>query len=641
MMKYPVLIFLLLSTLHALPQSGREVLVDLESYPIPFVPELSLKNTETLELPFFDDFSRGLHFPAPELWDGKHVYVNTTYGINPLTIGVATFDAIDSKGILHSNASTYPFSSDTLTSHPINLNYPNDQTIYLSFLYQPQGYGNQPQTQDSLLLEFYDSENERWVGAWAVSANLSSNLLIEKNKFTGIITTIESDTLERSFMRVHMPINDARFRTSNFRLRFRNIASVSENQHLPGLRSNCDHWHIDMVHLDRNRTNLETTTNDISFYRPIKSILNNYECIPWKHFNSQAQSSELPSPLGFQIYYRNLGPTTWNVTRLFSIRNHSNQQTTNFSGGAINIFGFQDVSYNRSYIYDITSAWADSAKFTYTSYLVTDINPETSHLRWNDTVRYDQNFYNYYAWDDGTAENGYGLMGEGSQNGRVALKFNSYQPDSLVGIYMYFNRTLKDANEKYFKLAVWEDNNGKPGDLLYQQLGVKPIFTDSLNRFTLFKLDESLWIPSGSFYIGWIQTTIDFLNVGFDLNRINNDKLFYNLTGNWANSQTQGSLMIRPVFGSLTEPPTAVEPNVKNINFQIYPNPAQKFITIEVNSNFDEVRVKIFNIIGQQVINLQYNHQPIQVDNLPAGTYIIQLSTSTSIIGTRKLIITR
>ena len=46
-------------------QNGGEVLVDLESISFPNMPSHNKRLISILELPFYDDFSRGLHYPAP------------------------------------------------------------------------------------------------------------------------------------------------------------------------------------------------------------------------------------------------------------------------------------------------------------------------------------------------------------------------------------------------------------------------------------------------------------------------------------------------------------------------------------------------------------------------------------------------
>lgn len=616
-------------------------MVDLESLPTGKNTPIQKSEPSVIELPFFDDFSRDLPYPSTERWDARHVFLNTRYAVNPPNLGVVTFDAIDNSGKLHSVASNFPFSSDTLISNPINLSYPADTTIYLSFYYQPQGLGNRPDDRDSLLLEFYNSNLDAWEGAWAVWLTASDSTLHEVNKLKGSITEKVTAKFDSTFFLVHMPITEERFLSSNFKFRFRNIASLSANTDVPSLRGNSDHWHIDMVYLNRGRTYRDTLLNDISFAKPLKSILNNYQQIPWSHFTSAAIENELDNPLVFNVTYKNLGLISWNITRMFSIENHSNGEVYSFSGGAENIAELEEIDYERYFQYDFESDWSDSARFTFTSYLITDIAENTSHLRWNDTLRYVQDFKNYYAYDDGTAESGYGLYGEGTQNGQVALRYTTYKPDKLVGVYMYFNRTFNDANQKYFKLAVWDDNNGKPGNIIYEQLGLRPLFTDSLNRFTLFKLEEEIELGAGTFYIGWIQTTTDMLNVGFDRNNNSKNRLFYNISGSWNTTQFYGSLMVRPAFGALTEPPTIVYQHTSNESLCVFPNPSSGIVNIRHPDVTENVSVYVYNIFGQLVMRQQLVNNMVSLEHLANGTYIIRIVGNNKIVGTQKIVISK
>ena len=206
---------------------------------------------------------------------------------------------------------------------------------------------------------------------------------------------------------------------------------------------------------------------------------------------------------------------------------------------------------------------------------------------------------------------------------------------------MYFNRAKDDANQKYFKFGVWDDDNGKPGNLIYEQLGLRPLFADSLNQFVLFKIDEELWVDAGTFYVGWIQTTTEMLNVGFDRNRNSSSKLFYNIDGNWLNTSFQGSLMLRPVFGELTEPPTHNNPDKLIREISIYPNPATDLLNVKLPHPFTHGVVSIYNLVGQQVLSVPVNGTPINVSSLASGTYIVRVTSNGQILGTQKLVIAK
>ena len=60
----------------------------------------------SISLPFLDDFSGNLSYPDNTLWEDNHVFINRTYPINPLSLGVATFDGLDSLGFPYNINST-------------------------------------------------------------------------------------------------------------------------------------------------------------------------------------------------------------------------------------------------------------------------------------------------------------------------------------------------------------------------------------------------------------------------------------------------------------------------------------------------------------------------------------------------------
>ena len=54
------------------------------------------ENKSSLSIPFIDDFSNNSFNPDSNLWQDNSVFINRNYGINPITIGVATFDGLNS-----------------------------------------------------------------------------------------------------------------------------------------------------------------------------------------------------------------------------------------------------------------------------------------------------------------------------------------------------------------------------------------------------------------------------------------------------------------------------------------------------------------------------------------------------------------
>jgi hypothetical protein len=150
--------------------SGLQVNPQIKAYlkdNVLIAPDKQSKN-DTLELPFWDDFSKSTLYPSVDLWIDFDVYINNTNADNPPSNGIATLDALNVNGEIYSYADYLtPFIADSLTSKPINLNYDAGENIYLSFFYRPQGILNDaPEKNDSLILEFYAPEDESWTTVW-------------------------------------------------------------------------------------------------------------------------------------------------------------------------------------------------------------------------------------------------------------------------------------------------------------------------------------------------------------------------------------------------------------------------------------------------------------------------------------------
>jgi hypothetical protein len=77
-------------------------------------PVISEKSTPYNTLPFFEDFSTSGIFPDQGKWADNYVFINNSFPVDPISSGVATFDAVDSKGDLYASGDM-PVPSDRLT----------------------------------------------------------------------------------------------------------------------------------------------------------------------------------------------------------------------------------------------------------------------------------------------------------------------------------------------------------------------------------------------------------------------------------------------------------------------------------------------------------------------------------------------
>lgn len=569
--------------------------------------------SDTLELPFFDDFSGHSVFPNSNLWLDNYVFINNTYSDRQITTGIATFDALDNSGMLYGTASPFGFKADQLTSLPVNLNYTAADNIWLSFFYQPGGLGDAPEARDSLTLQFLAPEEDIWYSVWKVEGNP-----------------------DQRFKPVIIKIDQSRFLKKGFQFRFINYASLSANLSDPSMVGNCDIWNLDYVLLDKNRNAGDTIFADVAFRLPLRSLLNNHEAMPWKQFK-EIENLEMGSSI--PVHYRNNDTIVRNVTRNFEIWDvYKNSQSDLFSAGATNIDPLTNIDYNANLIYTFNTDNNDSALFRITCSLKTDeFDPKG-----NDTLVYYQVFNDYFAFDDGSSEAGYGINGLGSRNAMAACRFESFIQDTLRAIRICFNDSYLEANKRAFDLMVWDDNNGIPGNVIYSKDEVMVEQGNAINGFYTYTIPEGVLLNS-VFYVGWRQRSETFLNAGLDINTPHGNRQFFWLNGNWQESQVQGSLMIRPVVGyplKITAVNDIYYKNQKQLS--IWPNPATDYINVDPGELqlSGLAYITVMDIYGRELIKIPFSNQ-IDISSLHEGIYIIQTRINGRTLSSNRLIKTR
>ncbi|MGQ0827085.1 MAG: T9SS type A sorting domain-containing protein [Bacteroidota bacterium] len=545
--------------------------------------------TDTINLGtkgFLDDFSYEGPYPDSSLWLDNFVYVNRGFPISPVTIGAATFDGLNANGYPYNfNATTTSVGqADYLTSKPINLNYPASDSIYFSFYYQPQGRGNDPEQADSLVLQFKNSGG--WKNVWAKKGS----------------TLFSNDS---SWTRVMIPIIDTAFLKNGFQFRFKNYATLS---------GSFDHWSIDYVYLKRFRA-IGENLNDVSFVYNAPSLINAYTSMPWNHYQPSFMKTSIP------ILLRDNDVVDKNVSIYHNVYDQSGPPPV-FSS-PLTAHSIQPFTTVRYYTYTAGSLPVFAATTNPTKYTFeTVIN--TSGIY--DTLRREQLFSNYFAYDDGTAEVAFGLGG--IVGALLAEKFTSTVADTLRCIDIYFNPAGTNATLYTFNFKVWNDFGGKPGAAIYTSGILSPVYNQTGNdRFTRYYLASPVYLGAGTFYIGFQQNTDKFLGVGVDKNINTQNQIFYNTTGTWMNSPNQGSLMMHPVFGSAASFVGMNALKKQDNSITVYPNPANDKLYIRSNlgNKPEKIAYTIIDMFGRSVLeNTLLIDEPIDISNLSEGVYFIR-----------------
>lgn len=596
-----------------------------------------------------------------------------------------------------------PVVGDRLTSRPIRLDSllsihralsPAD-SVYLSFYYQPQGVGFKPEQWDTLVLELgvpsgdtafvrmdsikiladiiMASGQESFVmfdTLWAPESegcnplvfmiNYDSEPIIRGDSITVLCDSVYQPVTNwtkvwhaegmslldfkamysRDFVQVMVPILDSAWFNPVFQFRFSNYITIA-NDITPTRQANEDMWNVDYVYLNYNRSAGDTTYRAINFSQRAPSFLKEYQAMPYRQYLNDPTNSIRPE---FNMYIANLDNIEHNTAYEYQVKQVGGSYKYRYNGGSCNLAPLYDVGFQNcegcgaahacppvQALFN-TDASRDTMSYIIKHYISdsSDQNPIV------DSAIYHQGFYNYYAYDDGTPEMGIGFTKAGV---RVAYQFKVSMRDTLQGVQMYFNKTLNNSNEIYFILMVWADNNGRPGEVIYEQENQKVAWADGLYHFTPYMLDNPI-VVSGTFYVGWKQYTDEFLNLGFDSNNDKSEKIFCHPYDVWENDQFDGALLMRPIVGSnlVLDVSQQVETNINQI--KVFPNPASTWFSLSDGALLEDANAQLdmYNLLGKKVLSQSGIESQISIESLPSGLYIIKILSNNKYYSAKLLI---
>lgn len=599
--------------------------------------------SDTLSLPFMDDFSYAGPYPSRSHWLDREAFVNNTMADGPPSVGVASLDGLDPQGVPYGGDTD---EADRLTSKYLNLKGANGDLV-LSYWLQARGLADKPELEDSLILEF-KTRDGKWIEIEKVPGLLNSEPLTSKIPF--------------AFYAISIPLE---YRYNGFQFRFTNIADR---------RGMNDVWHIDYVRLDGIQ--VDTFINDIAFTALPKPILKNYTSMPWRHFQGTS-ADELARDISVGLYnHANQGllvdPSSLTLQELTTNINPFFGSLVLLNGQERNVA--EKSASDRTYALDgdpvFPDVWANYAlimegpsfdnvpgpvefRMNYSLSNSTQVTtPGFEAIQRNDFVSYTTVFDNYFAYDDGTAE----LSLVSAPGTDVAMKFTAGVADSLqaVAIHHPFT-TAVDIEQQFFRLKIWIGELDESPE--YEAL-LNPFFAtnnfDTLQGFTTYLLTnasgegEALYLPAGDFYVGWEQASACDFNqcvpVGYDRNQPQALDFTYRNAGvAWApiNLFIPGALMIRPIVGSekpISTPVDELDDPLSEV--KLYPNPARDQLFVKLpEARYDDYEYNLFNNMGQ-LMQRGLLEPNISLDGLISGTYFVQLrNLRTNQMERRKLII--
>ena len=614
------------------------------------------KQTPPLSLPFFDDFSKPFQVLYADTirWEKSFsTWINDGMGIRPPTINVATFDGLDSAGLAYNpNEVLLTGYTDTLTSKPIDLSeaavsLTERPTVYLSFFYQWQGNVEAPDEKDFLQLEFKTVEEDGWEAVMTIFPKENSD------------ATIFSDTI--------VQVSGEEYFHEKFQFRLRSFGRMS---------GPFDTWHVDYIYLNKNRHINDLSFPDRALSTQLGPLFGKYRAIPRNHFFSNAQLS--PPTFEIQNMKNVEASINFRTEGFFSSTDLDNGTTSTYEtviskATPINItdnviFANEHKTVRMDTLPDINDPMQfpadpaiDSTLIRLTIALQTrddipfnttppvepdstgDYTPNYLPIRFttNDTLTADYVLSSYYAYDDGVAEYGAGLIEAGNL---VAYEFEidtSYalKQDTLIGFDIYFPPYAITSNQTVDFFIYHEDPErpGYPG-ALWLRIPSRRVLKRNINQFQRMEFLPALLIDEKKFFIGWKEPVAGEVVVGLDISNDTGEKIFVNTNGTWyQNTDVTGSLMLRPVFGSgIIDSSVGIE---EEFTRYVYPNPHHGVFYIE-----GQVRdVQIFSLTGQTIPlenALEEHRTEVKMGTDKPGLYLLRYREGNT-IKTQKIILAR
>jgi len=577
-----------LSTPALWAQKPTEHLLDATAFPGRAALEVGgkLAIVDTLNLPFADDFSDREGYPNSRRWVDSKVWINNTYGRDIPTLGVASFDGIDENGLAYDLADNASDTfADVLTSAPIRLD-PALVDVRLSFEYQAGGRGEAPEANDRLVVEFYAPSDSSWTEVWSASGP----------GFDGFKSAI-------------VPVDSSIWRVPGFQFRFGAYGARS---------GSFDVWNLDYVQLGANRPPDDTLFVDAGFTREHPSLINGYHEVPWNHILSGP--NRFVTQLG--LHYRKNGPSgsaSINLGRYVIDQDGTVLATKNGNPDNAPPYNVENL---RTVLVDPFVLNPPTGPFTLTIRSIMD--GANDGFRTNDTIEKIHRFDRHYALDDGSAERVYGLSN--TPGARTAVAFAPFRADSLKGLQILFVPTQFDARLNSFRIGVWEYNAGVPGNLIYLSDSLyKPAYYGQEQPIS-YALDTAALFISGPFFAGVLQTTVNPLNMGLDVNQPDNDtttSIFYGDAANWYASLFPGRLIMRPYFAEQPDD-LGTDDLPTHRTLRLYPNPAPH--TTRLDLPFEGVwNVEWIDLYGRTLsTGVLESAGDWDVSRLPRGLYFVR-----------------
>ncbi|MGN6645798.1 MAG: T9SS type A sorting domain-containing protein [Cytophaga sp.] len=546
-------------------------------------------------LPRYSNYPDSLGF----LDNNGGVFINDDMSPNPISVGVASFDGVDYNGIPYRTTPVTGFA-DNLTSLPFNLStYTTTSNVGFSFYWQSQSLGDAPRTDEYLVVEFKD----------------------KNNNWNQVFKQFGGPANGNAFHQEIIPITNPIYLHKGFQYRISNYGILNGRFNV---------WNVDYIYIDAAMTTSKAQVEDVSFISINKNALQNYTSIPYEHFKLRLnpQMELNPKP---RIYIRNSMLKQDAATTFYMQTTDNHLRNLDTSAVAFPLSTALADTIFTPYVDStlMTQPYILRQNFYFTN--VDTITNNTFDPTFNNFRRNETFFYDYYAYDDNTPELALQLKKSGGV--RIANEYHILMADDLTHMDICFLKNIgADLSNFTVFMTVWKkDNNGTISEVVAKGQAIPIQYSSSINGFTRYEFYPHISLDTGKYLFGFRQEFSNALYLGYDRNNDRTDQTYTSTDGGktWISFDSiayeTGALMLRPVFSKGEEIVTPVKSGTEEeTRFILYPNPSRQ-IAHFIGEPDDLI---VYDVSGQQ---LQTKHMSegnyfLITDNLPNGIYFVALS---------------
>ena len=526
------------------------------------------------------------------------VFINDEMSPNPVNIGVATFDGVDYNGIPYRTTPVTGFA-DNLTSLPFNLSaYNSGNNIGMNFYWQSQSLGDAPRTDEYLVVEFKD----------------------KNNNWNQVFKQFGGPANGNSFHQEIIPITNPIYLHKGFQYRIRNYGILNGRFNV---------WNVDYIYIDTAMTAAKAQTQDVNFISVNKSVLKNYTSMPYDHFKALSDTHpELIDSAVAQVSNKLLDLTA----STFIMATTDNFLDTLALTKLDVPLQPSKPFFNTSFKTYVDSSLMTKPYILRQNFYLTNVDTiGTFDMTFNNFKRNETFFYDYYAYDDNTPELAAQLKKSGGI--RVANEFHILKADDLTHMDICFLKNIgADLSNFTVFMTVWKkENNGTISNADAKGQAIAIQYSSSINGFTRYEFYPHISLDTGKYLFGFRQEFSNALYLGYDRNNDHTDKTFTSTDDGktWISFDSiayqPGALMIRPVFSKGEPIVTPVKPNTEQeTRFTLYPNPSRQV----VHFTGEPENLIVYDISGQVLLtkHLSEENYFLITDSLPNGIYFVALS---------------